>query len=400
MTTHETAKVESELDPIVADVAERIRTVIGKDAGGIPLHIPVFGRNAAPYVLECVNTGWVSSVGKFVDQFEVDLAKFTGAKRAVAVVNGTAALHIALLLCGVEPEDEVLLPSLTFVATANAVKYCSATPHFVDVEEGTLGIDPKSLREYLSQIGETRGNQTFNRESGKPIRCLIGMHAFGHPFDLTGVVEVCREFGIKLVEDAAESIGSYYDSRHTGTFGTVGVFSFNGNKTITTGGGGAIVTNDGEIANLAKHLTTTGKVPHTHRYFHDQVAYNYRMPNLNAALGCSQLEDLPAILESKRAIAKRYMEAFDAHEHVALVTEPEKSTSNYWLNAVKVSQKVSEHLDQFIVQLQNLGIMTRPVWEPLHTLPAFNNCPKMDLATTTHLSSLLLNIPSTPDCFA
>ena len=246
----------------IDNICRMIRQVMGEPEAGLPLHVPVFGKNAGSYVNECITTGWVSSVGKFVDRFEEDLAEFTGARRAVAVVNGTAALHIALKLCGVEPGDEVLLPSLTFVATANAVAYCHATPHFVDVEESTLGIDPAAIQAYLAETTEIKDGRCTNRQTGQTIRCLIGMHTFGHPFDIDGVLDVCKEFHLDLVEDAAESIGSRYKDRHTGTFGRVGILSFNGNKTITTGGGGAIITNDEEAANLAKHLTTTGKVPH------------------------------------------------------------------------------------------------------------------------------------------
>lgn len=383
-------------DSIVAEIVAGTRTIMRSDSGNIPLHIPVFGKNAAGYVNECITTGWVSSVGKFVDRFEVDLAQFTGAKRAVAVVNGTAALHIALKLCGVEPDDEVLLPSLTFVATANAVSYCHATPHFVDVESRTLGIDAEAIRSYLKEIAEVKNGVCINRKTGKTIRCLIGMHAFGHPFELESVVALCEEFGLDLVEDAAESIGSYYKEKHTGLFGRVGILSFNGNKTITTGGGGAIVTNDDELADLAKHLTTTGKRPHPYRYFHDMVAHNYRMPNLNAALGCSQIEDLPQILKSKREIAAGYLNTFADNSDFEILREPPNCQSNYWLNALVLSNANAEHHDAVIQLLNQAGIIVRPIWEPLHTLPMFSNAPAMSLDVTMNLATRIINLPSTP----
>lgn len=384
------------LDSIAAQIAAGTRKIMQADEGNVPLHIPVIGNNAAEYVNECITTGWVSSVGKFVDRFEVDLAEYTGAKRAVAVVNGTAALHIALKLCGVEAGDEVLLPSLTFVATANAVSYCHATPHFVDVESRTLGIDAQSLREYLSQIAEVKNGKCINRKTGKTLRCLIGMHAFGHPFELENVLELCEEFGLDLIEDAAESIGSFYKEKHTGLFGRVGILSFNGNKTITTGGGGAIITNDEALADLAKHLTTTGKQPHAYRYFHDMVAHNYRMPNLNAALGCSQLEDLPQILESKRNIAARYIATFAGNQDFEILAQPPQCLSNYWLNALVLSDANSQHHDEIIQQLNQSGIIVRPIWEPLHTLPMYCDAPRMPLEVTMNLARRIINLPSTP----
>ena len=388
--------MNNNIKTIVDQIADAARSTMGQESGGIPLHIPVFGKNAGPYVQECITTGWVSSVGKFVDRFEEDLAEFTGAKRAIAVVNGTAALHVALKLCGVQPKDEVLLPSLTFVATANAVDYCHATPHFVEVEESTLGLCPGAIREYLNDIAKVENGVCVNQSTGKTIRCLIGMHAFGHPFDLEGVLAVCDEFKLQLVEDAAESIGSYYHGKHTGNFGRIGTLSFNGNKTITTGGGGALITNDDELADLAKHITTTGKVPHPYRYFHDMVAYNYRMPNLNAALGCSQLEDLPQILKSKRKIAEGYLNSFNENPDFEILAEPENCQSNYWLNTLVLKDSNSEHHDEFVQQLNQAGIMVRPIWEPLHTLPMYCDAPRMSLDATMNLAKRVINLPSTP----
>ena len=383
-------------ESIVAEVVAGTRAIMQSDEGNIPLHIPVFGKNAAGYVNECITTGWVSSAGKYVDRFEVDLAEFTGAKRAVAVVNGTAALHIALKLCGVEPGDEVLLPSLTFVATANAVSYCHATPHFVEVESQTLGIDAEAIRNYLNEVADLKDGNCVNRKTGKTIRCLIGMHAFGHPFELEKVLKLCEDFSLDLVEDAAESIGSFYKDRHTGLFGRIGILSFNGNKTITTGGGGAIITNDESLADLAKHLTTTGKQPHAYRYFHDMVAHNYRMPNLNAALGCSQLEDLPAILASKRKIAAGYLSTFADNSDFEILAESENCQSNYWLNALVLSNSNAKHHDAIIQQLNQAGIIVRPIWEPLHTLPMYRDAPRMKLDVTMNLAERIINLPSTP----
>lgn len=282
------------------------------------------------------------------------------------------------------------------MATANAVSYCFATPHFVDVESRSLGIDAEAIRNYLNEIAEVKDGNCVNRKTGNTIRCLIGMHAFGHPFDLEKVLKLCEDFSLDLVEDAAESIGSFYKDRHTGLFGRVGILSFNGNKTITTGGGGAIVTDDESLADLAKHLTTTGKQPHAYRYFHDMVAYNYRMPNLNAALGCSQLEDLPAILESKRKIATGYLSTFAGNPNFEILAEPENSRSNYWLNALVLSNANAIHHDEIIQQLNQSGIIVRPIWEPLHTLPMYREAPRMNLDVTMNLAQRIINLPSTP----
>jgi perosamine synthetase len=289
---------------VSGQVVAAIRSVVG--SGPVVLHEPRFVGNEWSYVKECLDSTFVSSVGKFVDRFEADLAAYTGAKYAIAVVNGTAALHVALRLAGVQPGDEVLVPALSFVATANAVAYCGASPHFVDSEERTLGLDPRALRDYLSAIAEIRGGSCVNRATGRVIRSVAPMHVFGHPLDIEGMLSVARDFHLVLVEDAAESLGSTMRGRHTGTFGLMGSLSFNGNKTITTGGGGAIITDDASLAKRAKHITTTAKVPHRWEYQHDEVGFNYRMPNINAALGCAQLEQLAGFVTAKRALFKRY----------------------------------------------------------------------------------------------
>jgi perosamine synthetase len=376
-------------------LADKI-TIILKELFPKPvvLHEPVFKGNEWDYVKQCFDTGWVSTAGAFVDRFEEDLATFTGAKHVVATVNGTSALHIALLLAGVKPGDEVLTPALTFVATANAVSYCGATPHFVDSEERTLGIAPQALREYLQGITEIRGGQCINRNTGCVIRALVPMHTFGHPVDIEGVLAVARDFQLSLVEDAAESLGSTYQERHTGTFGLLGILSFNGNKTITTGGGGAILTNDEELAKRVKHLTTTAKVPHRWGYVHDETAYNYRLPNINAALGCAQLEQLDGILDAKRKLFERYNAAFANVPQMSIIAEPAGCRSNYWLQTLLLDETVSNERDTLLATTNDAGLMTRPVWTLMHRLAPYRECPKMELPVAESLEKRLINLPS------
>ena len=377
---------------LAEQVVFAIRTVVG--AGPVVLHEPSFTGNEWLYLKECLDSTFVSSVGKFVDRFEVELATFTGARYAVAVVNGTAALHIALKLAGVKPDDEVLIPALTFVATANAVTYCGATPHFVDSEERTLGVDAAKLRGYLVSHTEQRLGQCVNSATGRVIRALVPMHAFGHPVDIDGLMAVAHDFNLALVEDAAESLGSYYHGQHTGTFGLMGTLSFNGNKTITTGGGGAILTNDKELARHAKHLTTTAKLPHAWEYRHDEIGYNYRMPNLNAALGCAQLEQLPAMLDAKRTLFKRYQAEFAQVSGLKLIGESEQCKSNYWLQSLLLNDEQSNQRDDILKATNEAGFMTRPVWVLMHELVPFKDCPRMDLSGAQSLSQRLINIPS------
>ncbi|MBS4052053.1 MAG: LegC family aminotransferase [Methylomonas sp.] len=358
------------------------------------LHEPSFNGNEWLYLKECLDSTFVSSVGKFVDRFELELAEFTGAKHAVAVVNGTAALHIALKLAGVTAGDEVLVPALTFVATANAVAYCGAIPHFVDSEATTLGIDAAKLRDYLLSHTEQRANQCVNRASGRIIRAMVPMHAFGHPVNLDELLAIARDFNLALVEDAAESLGSYYHGRHTGTFGLMGTLSFNGNKTITTGGGGAILTNDAELARHAKHLTTTAKLPHRWEYRHDEIGFNYRLPNLNAALGCAQLEQLPRMLAAKRSLFCRYQAAFMQIAGVKLIAEPDQCRSNYWLQTLLLDAERADQRDRVLEASNDAGFMTRPAWALMHELAPFEECPRMDLSMALSLSRRLINIPS------
>lgn len=373
-------------------VVRAIRAVVG-DAPAV-LHEPNFKGNEWLYLKECLDSTFVSSVGKFVDRFELDLARFTGAKYAVAVVNGTAALHIALKLAGVTTGDEALIPALTFVATANAVTYCNATPHFVDSEERTLGIDAGKLRDYLAHHTELRCGQCINRATGRVIRALVPMHTFGHPVDLDALLAVAHDFNLVIIEDAAESLGSSYHGQHTGTFGLMSTLSFNGNKTITTGGGGAILTNDATLARHAKHLTTTAKLPHSWEYRHDEVAYNYRLPNLNAALGCAQLEQLPTMLAAKRTLFARYQAAFSTVQGIALVAEPEHCQSNYWLQTLILDGDQADQRDPVLRATNAAGYMTRPAWILMHELSQFKNCPRMDLTMAQSLSQRLINIPS------
>lgn len=361
----------------------------------VSLHEPTFNDKEISYVNDCIESGWVSSVGKYVNKFEEELANYAGVKRAVAVVNGTAALHIALKLAGVKEQEEVLIPALTFVATANAVSYLGAIPHFVDVSEKTLGVDPDKLEKHLNRICELKGGELVNKFTGRIIRAVVPMHTFGHPVDMDSLIEVCAKYSLKIVEDAAESLGSLYKGKHTGGFGLVSALSFNGNKIITTGGGGAILTNDERLADYAKHITTTAKVPHKWEFMHDEIAYNYRMPNINAALGCAQLEKMPHFLTQKRRLVGEYQRILGSIKDVQLFIEPEGSVSNYWLQTMKIDTKVYDR-DSIIDLLNDEGIQVRPIWRPLNELSPYTHCPKDDLTVTQLLSNSIINIPSTP----
>jgi aminotransferase in exopolysaccharide biosynthesis len=379
---------------LATQVVAAIRAVVGPNAAA--LHEPCFAGNEWRYLKECLDSTFVSSVGRFVERFEAELASLTGADHVVAVVNGTAALHVALRLAGVGPNDEVLVPALTFVATANAVSYCGALPHFADSEERTLGLDPRALREYLRSTVEIHGGRCVNRTSGRVLRALVPMHVFGHPADIDGLLSVAHDFHLTLVEDAAESLGSLVAGRHTGTFGVMGTLSFNGNKTVTTGGGGAILTDDADLAARARHLTTTAKVPHRWEYRHDEIGYNYRMPNLNAALGCAQLEQLPGFLEAKRRLFTRYRSAFANVAGVRLVEEPAGCRSNYWLQTLLLDEPRAAQRDAVLAAANDDGLMIRPAWTLMHRLPAFAGCPRMPLTVAESLSRRLINLPSSP----
>jgi len=382
------------MNSALLELAKKIRNLC-PEKDFIPLHEPIFIGNEQKYVSDCIGTGWVSSVGKYVDRFERMLAEFTGAKRAVAVVNGTAALHISLKIVGVQQNDEVLIPSLTFVATGNAVIYCGAVPHFIDVSIETLGIDPFKLDDYLREIAIINGNTCINKKTGRIIRAVVPMHTFGHPVDLDPLLDVCERWNLIIVEDAAESLGSYYKGVHTGNFGKVSALSFNGNKIITTGGGGAILTNDEKLADYAKHLTTTAKLPHRWKYEHDEVGYNYRMPNINAALGCAQLEYIDNLIQRKRKLVHKYRQLVENFPGIELFMERNFSKSNYWLQTLIFDQEIYD-IQEVLEVLNNHNVMSRPVWEPLHLLGPFQHCPTSDLSVTEQIKSRLVNIPSSP----
>jgi perosamine synthetase len=374
-------------------VVNLIRSVIAqKDSELVSLHEPLFSGNEWPYVKECIDTAWVSSVGKYVDRFECDLADFTGARYAIATSNGTSALHISYLLAGIKPGDEVLVPTLTFVATTNALSYCGAIPHFIDAEPDHLGVDPFVLDVYLSEVTDQKNGECFNRLSGRPIRALCVMHTLGHPVDLDPLEQLCQKYNLILLEDAAEALGSYYKGVHVGHRGKLGALSFNGNKIITTGGGGAILTNDERLAKRAKHLTTTAKVPHPWLFQHDEVGYNYRLPNLNAALGCAQLEKMSVFLEAKRTLAQRYEKAFSVCPDARFLKEPVYAKSNYWLNAILLNDE--NNRDHTLRALNDAGIASRPLWNLQHTLPMYRDCPRMPLSVAEKLQKILVKIPS------
>lgn len=358
----------------------------------IPLHAPVFAGNEKAYLLDTIDSTFVSSVGAYVDRFEQMMREITGAKFAIATVNGTNALHLALVLANVEQGDEVLSQSLTFIATANAISYCGATPVFIDVDLDTMGMSPIALSSFLEQHAEKRNDGfTYNKTTGKKIKACVPMHTFGLPCRIDAIASICDEWNIVLVEDAAESLGSYYQKKHTGTFGKIGTFSFNGNKTVTCGGGGALVTDDEQVAKHAKHLSTQAKVPHKWEFVHDEIGYNYRMPNLNAALACAQLERLDQIVENKRALAKAYAN-FCAEENISFGNEIEEAKANFWLNAILVENLESR--DDFLDYTNANGVMTRPIWQLMNKLPMFANCQHDELVNSIHLADRVVNIPS------
>lgn len=360
----------------------------------VPLHEPTFDDLEVEYVTDCVQSGWVSSVGRYVDRFEQELAEFVGVKRAVAVVNGTAALQIALKIAGVQADDEVFMPSLTFVATANAATYLQAIPHFVDVSEETLGLDPEKLEAHIQSIGVMKNGYLVNKQTGRIIRAVVPMHTFGHPVDLDPLIDLCERYNLVVVEDAAESLGSYYKGKHAGSFGLVNAVSFNGNKIMTTGGGGAILTNDDSLADYAKHITTTAKIPHKWAYDHDEIGYNFRMPNLNAALGCAQLDKMELFIEQKRELTAIYESFISQLDGVSLFKEPIHTKGNYWLQTLVLEEQ--QNRDEILDFLNDNGVMSRPIWTPLHKLDPFQSMPKANLKSTIELENKLINIPSTP----
>ena len=376
------------------DVLEILRGVLIEQKEFVPLHVPKFAGDEWRYVKECIDTGWVSTAGKFVDQFEKSIAAFCEVDYAVAVCNGTSALHICLLVSGVQQGDEVIIPTLTFVATANAVKYAGGIPHFADAEETTLGIDPIKLQKHLERVTEIRDGICYNRETGRRIAALMPMHTFGHPVQICELRTIATQFRLTLIEDAAESLGSYYKGQHCGGFSEISALSFNGNKIITTGGGGALLTNNQSLAKQAKHITTTAKLPHAYRYDHDVIGYNYRMPNLNAALGVAQLKQLPEFLKQKRDLAQRYANAFETLTGIRFVTEPSSCKSNYWLNALLLERGKEDQLEPILKITNDAGFMTRPAWTPMHQLTLYADAPRMNLSVADSLAQRLINIPS------
>jgi len=368
-----------------------VRDLYARPDGVVPLHAPVMGAREKALVAQAIDSNYVSSVGRFVDLFEQQVAAFVGAKYGVAAVNGTAALHVALRVAGVRAGDLVLTQALTFVATCNAIAYCGAEPVFLDVEEDTLGLDPDAVSAWLSDHAVIREGICVERDSGRPIRACVPMHTLGHPARIVEIAQVCQCWGVALVEDAAESLGSYRGDRHTGTFGRVGAFSFNGNKIITTGGGGMIVTDDEALARHARHLTTTAKRAHPWAFDHDEVGYNYRMPNLNAAFGLAQMERLPGLLASKRQVAHAYQAAAQRHGW-SFVAEPPGTRSSYWLNALRLPNRSAR--DAFLRATNDAGVMTRPLWTPMHRLPMYAHCRRGPLAVTEALANTIVNVPS------
>lgn len=376
----------------VEDVMQRLLRMF---PAGASLHEPTLGEREKAYVADALSSGWVSTVGPYVDQFEAMVAEYTGAVRAIATVNGTTALHLALRVVGVEPGNEVLMPALSFVATANAAVHAGAIPHFVDISDRTLGLSHTALQRILDNVAEIRSDgSTWNRTTGRRIAACVPMHVFGHPAEIEEIVAICEEWHIPVVEDAAESLGSLRNGRHTGTFGTVGIISFNGNKIVTTGGGGAILTMDADLGTRIKHLSTTAKLPHPYEYVHDDVGYNYRLPNINAALGCAQMERLPEMLLKKRALAREYMAVFGDFTGGAMVDEPEDCRSNFWLNALILDAETTQARQPILEASHSYGIRSRPVWKALNSLPMYTQAPSGPLPVTLELEPRIVNLPS------
>lgn len=379
------------MSQLSSDIVSVFSDLLGEPAG---LHEPCFQGKEWDYVKDCIDTGWVSTAGSYVGRFEEMLSDFTDASHVIATSSGTAALHAVFAGLDIGDGDEVIVPALTFVATANAVTYTGAVPHFADAEAISLGIDADKLRTHLTEIAETRDGRLINQKTGRRIAAVVCMHTFGHSSDLDALTKLCDDFGLDLVEDAAESLGSYYKGRHTGNQGRVATLSFNGNKTITTGGGGAIMTNDDALAKRLRYLTTTAKQPHKWEFIHDEVGYNYRLPNINAALGCAQLEVLPEFLKQKRQLADAYAHAFSKLDGVTFFKEPSWGQSNYWLNLLMLDTTDTTLRNEVLEATNTAGFMTRAAWRPMHQLSMFMESPRMDLSVTEDIYARLINIPS------
>ncbi|NPA26722.1 MAG: LegC family aminotransferase [Chloroflexi bacterium] len=373
-------------EPLIAFIRQQY-----PDEDPIPLHVPRFAGREAEYLTETIRSTYVSYVGPFVREFERQFARYVAAEHAVAVVSGTAGLHLALLAVGVRPGDEVITQPLTFVATANAIRYVNAHPVFVDIDAETLGLSPDAVAAFLRAYALPRSDGVYNRRTGRRIAACLPVHTFGHPMRITELVGLCREYGLPVVEDAAEALGSWYQGRHAGTFGRVGVFSFNGNKIVTTGGGGMIVTQDPALADRVRHLSTTAKVPHPYEYVHDEVGYNYRMPNVNAAVGLAQLEQLPRFLEDKRALAHAYR-ALAQQLGVGFVDEPPAARSNFWLNALLWDDEATR--TAFLEYAHRRGVLARAAWRLMPDLPMYRACQTDGLPVARSLAPRLVNIPS------
>jgi len=365
---------------------------IYKNVDHVLLHAPAFIGNEKKYLDDCIDTTFVSSVGKYVDRFEDAIAKYTGANRAVVCVNGTMALFMALKLCGIKPDEKVITQPLTFIATANAIAYCYAHPVFLDVDEDTMGLSPTKVRLWLERNAAVKSDGCYDKHSGKKIRAVVPMHTFGHPVKIDDFVKLCDEWKLALIEDAAESIGSFYKGRHTGTYGEIGCMSFNGNKTITCGGGGILLFQNKEKGDYAKHITTQAKIPHRWEFKHDAIGYNLRMPNINAALGCAQLECIDTILANKRETSRMYKDFFSNTDDISFFDEPKDCKSNFWLNAVLLRDK--RERDIFLAETNDNGIQTRPIWELMNRLPMFISATRGDLATAEMFADRIVNIPS------
>ena len=380
----------------VAPFADAIESVVRRGSQPVSLHEPEFGDREVELLTETIRSGWVSSGGKFVERFEEVVAEYAGVKHAIATVNGTTALHAALMVAGVQPNDEVLVPAITFVATVNAISHAQAVPHFVDSSWQTLGMDPEALDRYLQITAERRGGVLVNRKTQRTIRALLPVHIFGMPFDVDGILAVAAKYELIVIEDAAEAIGSRYHGRMCGSFGRCATLSFNGNKIITTGGGGMLLTNDSDVARHARHMTTTAKQPHVWEYYHDAIGYNYRLPNLNAALGCAQMERLDEFIASKRRLTDRYVAAFRNFNRAHIVTERNGCFSNYWLNTLVLDTSDAQARDELLRLLHQRQILARPVWTPMHHLPMYRDCPRAPLPIAEDIFKRCVSLPSSP----
>jgi len=382
------------MDILFKKISKAIKIATGKSSA--KLHTPIFIGKEKLYLKNCIKSTFVSTTGKYIQQFEEKIKKFTGARHVVTVVNGTAALQIALRVLGAKEFDEVLVPSLTFVGTGNAIKHCGAIPHFVDSEENSLGICLDNLEIYLKKISVKKGSFIYNKNTGRRIFAVIPVHVYGHIINMKKLRKIAQKFKLKIVEDAAESLGSFYLGKHAGTMGDLGILSFNANKVITTGGGGAILTKNPLLAKQARHLASTAKLAHPWKFVHDKVAWNYRMPNINAALGCAQIEKINTILKYKKKITKKYQKEFKFYNNIIFLKQPKGCVSNYWLNTIKIKNLKISKRDKLLKRLNKSHLECRPVWNLLHRLPMFKKSPKSKLVNSEKLEGEIITLPSSP----